>query len=148
MALVGWINPWSLIAAALALAAMVYVRSRFARCLRDLRRIEGTTRSPVYSHLTSTMHGIQVIRSYRAEEMCTSQFRAHLDVNNRANYLVIALSRWAGMRFDLIACGFFILIIVPAMIVRVVESKISAADIGLTFSYGLNLVGLMQWAIR
>jgi ATP-binding cassette subfamily C (CFTR/MRP) protein 4 len=148
VALVGWVNPWSLIAAALAAAAMIFARNRFAQCLRDLRRMEGTTRSPVYSHLTSSIYGIKVIRSYRAEGTCLDSFRNHLDINNRANYLIIIVSRWAGLRFDWIACGFFSLIILPAMIIRVVGGSFSAADIGITFSYGFNLVSLLQWAIR
>ncbi|UJR11087.1 hypothetical protein I4U23_015269 [Adineta vaga] len=148
IALVGWVNPWSLIATGLAAVATIFVRNRFVQCLHDLRRIENSTRSYVYSHLTSSINGIKVIRSYRAEEICSDMFRQHLDMNNRANHLIIMINRWAGLRFDWIACSFSTLIILSAMIVHLVGKHLSAADIGLIFSYGFNLIGLFQWTIR
>ena len=68
---------------------MLFIRYRFARCLRDLKRLEGITRSPIYSYLTSTIHGLKVIRSYHAENMCLSEFFSHLDDNTRVNYLFL-----------------------------------------------------------
>ncbi|CAF4607105.1 unnamed protein product, partial [Rotaria sp. Silwood2] len=62
--LVIFLNPWSFISAIIAASGMLFVRYRFAPCSRDLKRLVGTTRSPVYSQLTSTIHGLKVIRSY------------------------------------------------------------------------------------
>ncbi|CAF1074324.1 unnamed protein product [Adineta ricciae] len=148
LALVGWINLWSLIAVGLAMTAMFFIRRRIARCLRDLRCIEDTTRGAIHSYLTSSGHGIKTIRSFRVEDMCSNLFRQRLEMDNRANHLIININRWAGLRLDWIACSFFTLIILSAMTVRVVGSRLSAAEIALTFSCAFNLVSLLQWAIR
>ncbi|CAF1442641.1 unnamed protein product [Adineta ricciae] len=148
LALVGWINLWSLIAVGLTMAAMFFIRSRIARCLRDLRCIEDATRGAVHSYLTSSGHGMKTIRSFRVEDMCSNLFRQHLEMDNRANHLIININRWAGLRLDWIACSFFTLIILSAMTIRVVGSRLSAGEIALTFSCAFNLVSLLQWAIR
>lgn len=127
----------------------MFVRYRFASTSRDLKRIEGTTRSPVYSHLTSTIHGLQVIRSYHAEDAWASKFLAHLDDNTRANHLIIATNRWAAVRFDWVALIFIGLVTVLAMILHITNfSQFSPAEIALVLSYSLSLMALLQWTIR
>jgi ATP-binding cassette, subfamily C (CFTR/MRP), member 4 len=148
VALVGFLNPWAFIPAGLAALGMLIIRSRYARCLRDLKRIEGVTRSPVYSQLTSTIHGLKVIRSYRAENTASKEFEEHLDENTRATYLLITMNRWAAIRFDWIALLFIISVTFLSMIARITQQRFTAADIALTLSYSLNLMGLLQWTIR
>ncbi len=148
VALVGILNPWSFIPAAFAGGGMLFLRYRFARCLRDLKRIEGVTRSPVYSQLTATIHGLKVIRSYHAENICCKEFLHYLNDNTRVSYLLLTTNRWAGIRFDWICLSFIIMVTSLALVVRLMHQQFSAADIALTLSYSLNLVGLLQWTIR
>jgi ABC-type multidrug transport system fused ATPase/permease subunit len=98
--LVCWLNPWSLIPSIIATISMLFIRHRFARCSRDLRRLENISRSPIYSYLTSTIHEIKVIRSYYAEKMCSTEFFSYLDGNTRACYLFIVTNQWVAIRFD------------------------------------------------
>ena len=148
VALVGLLNPWAFIPAGIATTAMLILRSRFARSLRDLKRIEGVTRSPVYAQLSSTIQGLKVIRSYGAESIAADEFLHHMDDNTRVNILLVTVSRWAAIRFDWIALVFITLVTLLAMITRIVAKQFSAADIALTLSYSLNLMGLLQWTIR
>ncbi|CAF3686894.1 unnamed protein product [Rotaria socialis] len=148
VALVGWLNPWSLIPTAIAAACLLFVRYRFAQCSRDLKRLEGVTRSPVYSHLVSTTKGLKIIRSYHAEYLSSEIFFHHLDVNTRANYLLITVNRWSAFRFDWIALGFIALVTMLAVILRMTRNSFSSADIALTLSYSLNLMSLLQWTIK
>jgi ABC-type multidrug transport system fused ATPase/permease subunit len=127
---------------------MLFIRYRFARCLRDLKRIEGLTRSPVYSQLTSTIHGVKVIRSYHAENTSCEEFFHNLDDNTRVNHLILTTNRWAAIRFDWISLMFIVLVTILAMTVRLTQRQFSAADIALTLAYSLNMMGLLQWTIR
>ncbi|UJR14779.1 hypothetical protein I4U23_001767 [Adineta vaga] len=146
--LVGFLNPWSFISAIAALSSMIYIRYRFAPCSRDLKRLMGTTRSPVYSQLTSTIHGLKVIRSYHAENICTNEFFQHLDNNTRVNFLLTTLNRWSAMRFDWISLILIMLVIILAIIARLTQHEISSVEIALTLTYSLNLMSLFQWTIR
>jgi ATP-binding cassette subfamily C (CFTR/MRP) protein 4 len=127
---------------------MLFIRHRFARCSRDLKRLESTSRSPIYSYLTSTIHGLKVIRSYRAEKTCLLEFFAHVDDNTRANYLSVTTNRWAAIRFDWITVLFVAIVTSMALIIRITGQQFSASDIALTLSYSLTLMGLIQWTIR
>ncbi|CAF3968250.1 unnamed protein product [Rotaria sordida] len=147
--LVGMLNPWSFIPAVISLIGLLFVRYYYAPCSRDLRRLESITRSPVYSYLTSTIHGLKVIRSYHAERMCSIEFFSHLDDNTRANHLINVTNHWAALRFDWVAFSFIALVTILSMILRVTGYRhFSTADIAMTLSYSLNLMGLLQWTIR
>ncbi|CAF1123285.1 unnamed protein product [Rotaria sordida] len=147
--LVGMLNPWSFIPAVISLIGLLFVRYYYAPCSRDLRRLESITRSPVYSYLTSTIHGLKVIRSYHAEHMCSIEFFSHLDNNTRAYHLIFMINRWAALRFDWVALSFIALVTILSMILRVTGYRyFSTADIAMTLSYSLSLMGLLQWAIR
>ena len=127
---------------------MLLLRYRFGRCSRDLQRLENITRSPIYSYVTSTIRGLQVIRSYHAEKTCSAEFFSYLDDNTSASYLFLTVNRWAAFRFDWITLSFISITTFLALIVRIIGRQFSAADIALTLSYSLNLMGLFQWTIR
>jgi ATP-binding cassette subfamily C (CFTR/MRP) protein 4 len=146
--LVGILNPWSFIPAIIGIIGMLIVRYRFSRCFRDLKRLEGISRSPIYSHLSSTIHGLKVIRSYHAEQMSSKQFLSHLDDHIRVNFLIITAERWAAMRFDGVTITFLSLVTCFSMLARIYYQEFSTASIALTLSYCLNLIGLFQWTIR
>jgi len=127
----------------------LFVRYRFASTSRDLKRLEGITRSPVYSHLTSTIHGLKVVRSHRAEKVWSSKFLSYVDDNTRANHLIIATNRWSAIRFDWVALLFIGLVTFLALFLRITEYHLfSPAQIALVLSYSLSLMALLQWTIR
>lgn len=148
MILVGWFNPWCFIPAGIAVATMLFVRSLLASCSRDLKRLESVTRTPIYSYLSSSIQGISVIRSYRVERMCSTQFFAYLDVNTCVNYLLFTVNRWAAFRFDWVTAGFIASVTFLAIFARTFQNLLSPVDIALTLSYSLNLMGLLQWSLR
>jgi ATP-binding cassette subfamily C (CFTR/MRP) protein 4 len=127
---------------------MLIVRSYFAQGSRDLKRLEGTSRSPVFSQLSSIIQGLQVIRSYRAEETCLKEFYSHLDKNTRVKYSFVATIQWAGIRFDWVSLIFIALVTAFAMVLHTTNDNFSAINMALTLTYSLNLVGLFQWTIR
>jgi ATP-binding cassette subfamily C (CFTR/MRP) protein 4 len=127
---------------------MFILRYVFVPCSRDLKRLSGTTRSPVYSHLSSSIRGLKVIRSYHAERMCYDEFARYLDDNTRTTFLLTVLARWAALRFDLISTIFIAVVTILSLVARNTQGQFSTADIALTLSLSIHLMGLLQWTIR
>ena len=122
---------------------MIALRYQFSPGSRDLKRLIGITRSPMYSHMTSSIHGLKVIRSYHAELICGEQFFRYLEDNTRVAFLINTLNRWAAMRFDWLSILFITLVTGFAIIARITQQKFSAADIALTLTLSVNLMGLL-----
>ncbi|UJR13066.1 hypothetical protein I4U23_000091 [Adineta vaga] len=147
--LVGYIQPWSIIPALISTIFLLFVRYSFASTSRDLKRIEGITRSPIYSHLSSTIDGLKIIRSFQKKKYWLNFFEKSLNNNIQTNHLLIVTNRWAAIRFDWVALIFIIIIILSAMILRLINYYyFSPSQIALILSYSLSLMALLQWTIR
>uniref|UniRef100_A0A672S2D5 Cystic fibrosis transmembrane conductance regulator n=1 Tax=Sinocyclocheilus grahami TaxID=75366 RepID=A0A672S2D5_SINGR len=86
--------PWILIPVIPLLIAFLFLRRYFLRTSRDVKRIESTTRSPVFSHLSSSLQGLWTIRAFKAEERFQQTFDAHQDLHSgmKAGDVGLALS--------------------------------------------------------
>ncbi|CAH1248177.1 ABCC4 [Branchiostoma lanceolatum] len=56
--LAGIINPWVFLPTLPLLLLFIYIRRYYLSTSRDIKRLEGTTRSPVFSHLSATLQGL------------------------------------------------------------------------------------------
>uniref|UniRef100_A0A8C2DMC4 Cystic fibrosis transmembrane conductance regulator n=1 Tax=Cyprinus carpio TaxID=7962 RepID=A0A8C2DMC4_CYPCA len=86
--------PWILIPVIPLLIAFLFLRRYFLQTSRDVKRIESTTRSPVFSHLSSSLQGLCTIRAFKAEERFQQAFDAHQDLHSgmKAGDVGLALS--------------------------------------------------------
>jgi len=68
-------------------------------------------KSPMFSHISSTVLGLQTVRAFRAEETFTNEFDGHQDLHTSAAYLFFTTSRWFAVRLECL-CAIFITIVV------------------------------------
>ncbi|XP_016117735.1 multidrug resistance-associated protein 4-like [Sinocyclocheilus grahami] len=92
--------PWILIPVLPLLISFLFLRRYFLRTSRDVKRIESTSRSPVFSHLSSSLQGLCTIRAFKAEERFQQTFDAHQDLHSEAWFLFLTTSRWFAVRLD------------------------------------------------
>ena len=51
-----------------------YLRSFYLKSSRAIKRMEGVTKSPVFSHLTSSLQGLTTLRACKAEKILINEF--------------------------------------------------------------------------
>ncbi|KAL2087480.1 hypothetical protein ACEWY4_016308 [Coilia grayii] len=137
--------PWILIPVLPLLIAFVFLRRYFLQTSRDVKRLEGTTRSPVFSHLSSSLQGLWTIRAFKAEERFQQAFDAHQDLHSEAWFLFLTTSRWFAVRLDGI-CSIFVT--VTAFASLLLYNSLEAGSVGLALSYAVTLMGMFQWGVR
>ncbi|XP_051464306.1 ATP-binding cassette sub-family C member 4 isoform X2 [Apus apus] len=86
--------PWILIPLIPLFILFIFLRRYFLDTSRDIKRLESTTRSPVFSHLSSSLQGLWTIRALKAEERFQKLFDAHQDLHSAldAGQVGLALS--------------------------------------------------------
>uniref|UniRef100_A0A8C9WK74 Cystic fibrosis transmembrane conductance regulator n=1 Tax=Scleropages formosus TaxID=113540 RepID=A0A8C9WK74_SCLFO len=99
--------PWILIPVIPLLIVFLVLRRYFLQTSRDIKRLESTTRSPVFSHLSSSLQGLWTIRAFKAEQRFQQTFDAHQDLHSEAWFLFLTTSRWFAVRLDGI-CAIFV----------------------------------------
>lgn len=61
---------------------------------RQLKRIESTTKSPIYSHFNETIMGTSSIRAFGVGQEFILETNHRVDVNNASYYISFVSSRW------------------------------------------------------
>uniref|UniRef100_A0A671PYG4 Multidrug resistance-associated protein 4 n=1 Tax=Sinocyclocheilus anshuiensis TaxID=1608454 RepID=A0A671PYG4_9TELE len=137
--------PWILIPVLPLLISFLFLRRYFLRTSRDVKRIESTSRSPVFSHLSSSLQGLCTIRAFKAEERFQQTFDAHQDLHSEAWFLFLTTSRWFAVRLDGM-CSVFVTI--TAFGCLLLKDSMKPGDVGLALSYAVTLMGMFQWGVR
>uniref|UniRef100_A0A670YR97 ATP binding cassette subfamily C member 4 (PEL blood group) n=1 Tax=Pseudonaja textilis TaxID=8673 RepID=A0A670YR97_PSETE len=137
--------PWILIPLVPLLIVFIFLRRYFLDTSRDIKRLESTTRSPVFSHLSSSLQGLWTIRAFQAQQRFQELFDAHQDLHSEAWFLFLTTSRWFAVRLDAI-CAIFV--IVMAFGSLLLAQTLDAGKVGLALSYAITLTGMFQWGVR
>uniref|UniRef100_A0A3P9DJ88 Multidrug resistance-associated protein 4 n=1 Tax=Maylandia zebra TaxID=106582 RepID=A0A3P9DJ88_9CICH len=137
--------PLILIPVVPLLIIFLYLRSFYLRTSRDLKRLESTTRSPVFSHLSLSLQGLSTIRALKAEERLKKAFDAHQDLHSEAWFLFLMTSRWFALRLDSICSIFITLTAFGCVLLR---HGLEAGEVGLVLTYAVTLIGNFQWTVR
>ncbi|XP_070222853.1 ATP-binding cassette sub-family C member 4-like isoform X3 [Bos mutus] len=117
----------------------------FFRTSRNVKRLECTTRSPVFSHLASSLRGLWTIRAYKAEQKFQELFDSHQDLHSEAWFLLLTTSRWLAVYLDVI-CAIFVTVVAFGALILV--ETLDLGQVGLALSLTITLTGMFQWCIK
>ena len=68
------VRPWVVLPTGLLGVVFVLLRRFYMASSRNIKRLEGITKSPVFSQLSSSLQGLTTIRAFRAEDFLTAEF--------------------------------------------------------------------------
>ncbi|CEF71344.1 ATP-binding cassette sub-family C member 8 [Strongyloides ratti] len=114
---------------------------------RQLKRLESTTRSPIYSHFQESVQGAASIRAYGVVENFVYESNKRVDHNLITYYPSIVANRWLAVRLELV--GNLIVLFAALFSVFGREgSGLTAGLVGLSVAYALNVTQTLNWAVR
>ncbi|XP_055997063.1 ATP-binding cassette sub-family C member 8-like isoform X2 [Ostrea edulis] len=140
-------TPYFLIAV-LPLTILYYCLQFFFRATaRELQRIESVTKSPVFSHLSETLSGLQTIRAFRAEKRFKKRAFTLIDNNNIPYIFVMSINRWLGIRLDYIG-SLLVFISAVSSLATCLAGHTTPAYVGLSLTYALQVSIYLNWIVR
>ncbi|XP_048454277.1 multidrug resistance-associated protein 4 [Rhincodon typus] len=137
--------PWILIPIIPLVIVFFFLRRYYLKTSRDIKRMESSTRSPVFSHLSSSLQGIWTIRATKTEQQFQAKFDEHQDLHSETWFLFLSTSRWLAVRLDAL-CAVFVSIVAFGSII--IANQLDAGQVGLALSYAITLMGMFQWGVR
>ena len=63
-------------------------------------------RSPLYSHISSTIQGLSTIRAYREQRRFLNNLHFYQNEHTKGWYTILTTNRWFGMRLDMFGAVF------------------------------------------
>ncbi|XP_071953210.1 ATP-binding cassette sub-family C member 4-like [Antedon mediterranea] len=141
-------NPVVLLVVFPLVMIMFLVRLYFLHTSREVKRMEGITRSPIFSHLSATLQGLSTVRAFQAQKSFTNQFDGYQDHHSQAWYLFLTTSRYFGIWLDWLALVFVTAVTFGCIILFDVSETLNAGTVGLSLTYALTLLSFFQWVVR
>ncbi|XP_067014322.2 ATP-binding cassette subfamily C member 4 [Anabrus simplex] len=119
-------------------------RRVFLKTSKNIKRVEGITKSPVFTHLHATLQGLTTIRAYGAQDILKDEFDKHQDLHSSAWYMFITTSTAFGFSLDIlsliyIACVTFSFLVFEGAL---------GGEVGLAITQSMALTGMIQWGMR
>uniref|UniRef100_A0A2K6ES78 ATP binding cassette subfamily C member 11 n=1 Tax=Propithecus coquereli TaxID=379532 RepID=A0A2K6ES78_PROCO len=94
------LSPYILLMVVIVIMVCLVYYMMFSRAINLFKRLENYSRSPLVSHILTSLHGLSSIHVYGKSEAFVSQFKRLTDMQN--NYLLLFLSstRWIALRLE------------------------------------------------
>ncbi|KAK0557581.1 hypothetical protein OC846_000369 [Tilletia horrida] len=99
VAIITWTVPPFLLPAICILAAHYWIARGYLSAGRDLRRLESTLRSPIFSAFGELLQGIAVVRAFGAEQRYLVTLCNRVDESLSAHFYQWMGNRWLLLRF-------------------------------------------------
>lgn len=143
--IITYTTPIFILPISLMLICYYFVQRVYVSCSRQLKRLESTSRSPIYSHFGETVNGVTTIRAFKLEGQLIEQSEKLIDENQRANFPAIVANRWLAVRLEIIGN---LIIFCSALLAVIGRDSLSPGLIGLSVSYALSVTQTLNWLVR
>jgi ATP-binding cassette, subfamily C (CFTR/MRP), member 4 len=140
--------PWVLIVVPIVAIIFYYLREYYLATSRQIKRQEAITRSPVYSTIPATLEGLSTIRAFQSQSRFRELFMNIQDENTRIFFCFLSSARWLGFRLDAMASSLLAIVAFLCVGIQGGSLGLGPGAVGFVLSYILQLVGLLQWAVR
>ncbi|CAG8497646.1 4035_t:CDS:2 [Ambispora leptoticha] len=140
------VMPTFLIAGFFIAALYVMIGAYYLSTSRALKRLESTTRSPVYAVFGETIIGVATIRAFGAETRLMQKMLNLVDGNNRPFIFNWACNRWLHTRVDL--AGGLVCLSTGVIVIYSLSKGMESGLAGFALTYALNFTGHIIWVLR
>ncbi|KAJ3144839.1 hypothetical protein HDU89_007726 [Geranomyces variabilis] len=114
---------------------------------RELKRLDSTTRSPLYASFGETLVGAATIRAYGEQDRFIAVNDARINGNNAPYFLLITAQRWLAIRLETLG-GIMVFFAATFGLLNRTNSTLTAALLGLSLSYALQVTTTLNWCVR
>ena len=145
VAVIAYTVPVAMASVAPMVALSYGLGRRYYACNRELKRLEATTRSPVYSVVSEVVGGLVTVRAFGALGRFRTKCLARLDENGAALYDLFAVNSWLVVRLRCLGALVNGCVVVYAL---AEAHALDGATVGLALSYSLSVTQAVTFTIK
>ncbi|KAK3096260.1 hypothetical protein FSP39_025059 [Pinctada imbricata] len=142
---ISYVSPWFLIALVPLVICFVLLNRLFSSGIRDLKRLDSSTRSPMISHMQMSVQGMSIIHAFNRTTEFRDKFHHLVNRNSVPFFLFYSSNRWLAVRLDFLS---IVVIAITGVLVIIPSSGIDTTMAGMALAFAIQLTGLFQFTIR
>lgn len=124
----------------------IFIQRIYLKTSKNVKRLEGVTKSHAFVHLGATMNGLSTVRAFDAQEVLIKEFDQHQNLHTGIWYMYLACSQAFGFALDVL-CTFFVAFVVFFFLVFD-ATDFNGSSVGLAITQSMALTAWLQWGVR
>ncbi|KAJ3113679.1 Multidrug resistance-associated protein 1 [Phlyctochytrium bullatum] len=144
LVLVAAIVPYFWVTLPLYFALSAFLVWKCAHAEKKLRTLEASNKSPMFTHLSTTLEGLFSIRLYCAQDRFDAFNRILIDADHKALYSLMVVNVVQALYLDLISS--FAIYMTALLIIA--SKTVNGTTAGLAISNVLQLLLFVHWMVR
>ncbi|RLN63525.1 hypothetical protein BBP00_00004086 [Phytophthora kernoviae] len=117
----------------------------FNKTSREVKRLEGISRTPVYNLFGETLTGLQTIRAFKMQDKFADLAKQVVDNNTATYFSYYTAGRWLAVRLDWLSV---MIIFVVSLYLVATKGQTTPVVAGISLTYSLMLTSTMQNTVR
>ncbi|GAA6044266.1 hypothetical protein JCM8097_004322 [Rhodosporidiobolus ruineniae] len=124
------------------------IQTYYLATSRELKRLDATTKSPIFASFQETLGGVSTIRAYRQPPRFIAENEARVDRNNEPYFASVSCNRWLAIRLEFLGAIIIFSSALLAVFTLVQYHNLNAGVVGLMLSYALTTTQSLNWIVR
>lgn len=139
-----FVSPYIVLLACVLLLICLYYALQYLDAARPVKRLESTTKSPVFEQFGSALTGVTTIRGFDKTQVYVERMYEKIDDYSTATWHLWMFNRWMGWRMSLVGSFFSSLV----SILILLTPGMDAALAGFALAFALEFSSSVMWTIR
>ncbi|XP_027621726.1 cystic fibrosis transmembrane conductance regulator [Tupaia chinensis] len=138
------LKPYIFLATVPVIVAFVALRAYFLHTSQQLKQLESEGRSPIFTHLVTSLKGLWTLRAFGRQPYFETLFHKALNLHTANWFLYLSTLRWFQMRIEMIFVIFFIAI----TFISILTTGEGEGTVGIILTLAMNIMSTLQWAVN
>ncbi|XP_036102728.1 cystic fibrosis transmembrane conductance regulator [Molossus molossus] len=144
VAVVSVLKPYILLATVPVIAAFIMLRAYFLHTSQQLKQLESEGRSPIFTHLVTSLKGLWTLRAFGRQPYFEILFHKTLNLHTANWFLYLSTLRWFQMRIEII----FVIFFITVTFISILTTGEGEGTVGIILTLAMNIMSTLQWAVN
>ncbi|XP_068132528.1 cystic fibrosis transmembrane conductance regulator isoform X2 [Hyperolius riggenbachi] len=137
-------EPYIFLATVPVIIAFILLRSYFLHTSQQLKQLESEARSPIFTHLITSLKGLWTLRAFGRQPYFETLFHKALNVHTANWFLYLSTLRWFQMTIEMI----FVIFFCAVAFISIATSGAGQEKVGIVLTLAMNIMSTLQWAVN
>ncbi|NWJ00706.1 CFTR regulator, partial [Crypturellus undulatus] len=138
------LQPYIFLASVPVIGAFIVLRAYFLHTSQQLKQLESEARSPIFTHLVTSLKGLWTLRAFGRQPYFETLFHKALNLHTANWFLYLSTLRWFQMRIEIIFVVFFIAV----TFISIITTGDGPSKAGIILTLAMNIMGTLQWTVN
>jgi ABC-type multidrug transport system fused ATPase/permease subunit len=139
-----FVSPYIVLLASFLLLVCLHYAIRYLNAARPVKRLESTSKSPVFEQFGSALTGVTTIRGFDKAQVYVERMYRKIDDYSTSTWHLWLFNRWMGWRMSLVGSFFSSFVAIVILLTPGIDSALA----GFALAFALDFTSSVTWTIR